>query len=236
MGKYKLRRFAENEHFKHLIQPDIAEVLNQKHRLFSKWNAQFFEKEQPLVLELGCGKGEYTLGLARNFPEKNFLGIDIKGARLWRGAKTVEDEKISNAGFLRTRIEFIDSFFAPSEIDELWITFPDPQLKERRAKKRLTAPGFLNKYNQFLKPDGIIHLKTDSKELYDFTLDVIRQNKLEIIDQTENLYETHAGNPILAIQTHYEQLFRGKGKNITYLQFRLNRPAPFQWEAPDESN
>ncbi len=221
MGKHKLRRFAENETFEYLIQTEAAEVLNKKHWLFSKWNNDFFRNKLPIVLELGCGRGEYTLGLARAYPEKNFLGIDIKGARIWRGAKTIDEEIITNAGFLRTRIEFIESFFSKDEIDEIWITFPDPQLKEKRIKKRLTSPGFLNRYQKFLRPDGIIHLKTDSQELFEYTLHIIQKQGHEILENTTDLYSSHSGDKILSIQTHYENFFRNQGKKINYLKFRL---------------
>ena len=191
-----------------------------------KWKKQYFQSENPLVLELGCGKGEYTLGMARAFQEKNFIGIDIKGARIWRGAKSVSEENIANAAFIRTRIEFIRSIFAPGEVDEIWITFPDPQLKIRRTKKRLTSSGFLDNYRTFLKDDGVIHLKTDSLELHEYTLALLQLNQFEILDATTDLYASHQGNPILEIKTHYEGIFTKEGKKITYLRFRLNHRLP----------
>lgn len=226
MGKGKLKRFEENDSFSHVIQPGTEEVLHADFYLKGKWKKEYFHSENPLVLELGCGKGEYTLGMARAFPAKNFIGIDIKGARIWRGAKSVAEENIGNAAFIRTRIEFIRSIFAPGEVDEIWITFPDPQLKIRRTKKRLTSSGFLENYRTFLKNDGLIHLKTDSRELYDYTLALLQLNQFEILDATADLYESHQGNPILSIKTHYEGIFTKEGKKITYLRFRLNHHHP----------
>src|SRR4030042_687760 len=163
--------------FPNVIQPAFEEAFRTDYPLKGKWNREFFKNQHPLVLELGCGKGDYTLGLASLFPEINFIGVDIKGARIWKGAKTALLESIPNVGFLRIRIEFIDSFFAPGEVDEIWLTFPDPQLEKKR--KRLTAPKFLNEYRMFLKNNGVIHLKTDNKVLYNYTLDTVRYNQLE---------------------------------------------------------
>lgn len=222
MGKDKLRRFAENLTFRHLVQPPLEKIIQENHPLKGNWNQTIFGTDKPLILELGCGKGEYTIGLSRAYPDKNFIGVDIKGARLWRGAKTIQDEKITNAAFLRTRIEFISSFFNPGEVNEIWITFPDPQLKERRAKKRLTAPGFLLQYQKFLAPNGCVHLKTDSSELYQFTLGVLKKNNLEILWQSEDIYSELQHLPNLSIKTYYENRFIEQGKKITYIQFKLN--------------
>jgi tRNA (guanine-N7-)-methyltransferase len=168
-------------------------------------------------LELGCGKGEYTLALSRKYPEKNFVGIDIKGARLWRGAKTVDDEKITNAAFLRIRIEFIDNFFAENEVDEIWITFPDPQITKPR--KRLTAITFLERYRKFLKRGGIVHLKTDSRMLHDYTLKVIKDNNFTLLSSYTDIYTQIPDDELLGIKTHYEAQFSAKGIPITYLKF-----------------
>jgi tRNA (guanine-N7-)-methyltransferase len=173
------------------------------------------------VLELGCGKGEYTVGLARLFPDKNFIGIDIKGARMWRGAKTSNEDQILNSAFLRTRIEFIDSFFAAGEVDEVWITFPDPQLKSRRVKKRLTNAAFLNEYRKFMVDGGLVHLKTDSKPLYDYTLQLAQSNNLEILVHTDDLYNSLLPEEVPDIRTFYENEYLIKGYPITYLKFRL---------------
>ena len=169
MGKDKLRRFRENLTFECFVQPEFDEVFHRDHPLKGNWNRDFFRNDNPIVLELGCGKGEYTVALAQRDPQRNYIGIDIKGARMWRGAKTATDRRMHNVGFLRTRIEFIDALFAENEVSEIWITFPDPQLKTRRAKKRLTSPLYLACYARLLRPDGWINLKTDSKHLYAYT-------------------------------------------------------------------
>ena len=217
--KRKLERFAEMETFPNVIQPSFAEAFRTEHPLKGNWNRDFFRCERPLILELGCGKGEYTVGMARVFQSINFIGIDIKGSRIWKGAKIALQENISNAGFLRTRIEFIGSFFAPGEADEIWLTFPDPQLEKKR--KRLTAPKFLNVYRMFLKNNGILHLKTDNRILYHYTLDTVRYNRLEIIRSTEDLYAEAPADPVLSIKTFYEKQFIEQGLAIHYISFRL---------------
>lgn len=205
--------------FPNVVQPSFAEAFRTYHPLRGNWNKDFFRREKPVVLELGCGKGEYTVGLAKVYPEKNFIGIDIKGSRIWKGARTALEEKIANAGFLRTRIEFIGSFFAPGEVDEIWLTFPDPQLEKKR--KRLTAPGFLNEYRKFLKDNGLVHLKTDSPLLYDYTMGTLRHNHLDVIRYTEDLYAGSAAGPVLSIQTYYEKKHIAQGLAIHYISFRL---------------
>jgi tRNA (guanine-N7-)-methyltransferase len=269
MGKDKLRRFAENLTFDNMVQPSFDEIFHRDHALKGRWTADFFgagpangsdgdnpgsdtDKSdrtttpgKPLVLELGCGKGEYTVGLGAANPDRNFLGIDIKGARMWRGAKTASELGLKNVGFLRTRIEFINSFFGPGEVSEIWITFPDPQLKKGREKKRLTSPVFLAYYAQFLAPDGVIHLKTDSREVHDYTRRVIEANALPCEACSEDISGVGAhpsakadGNEpddfsshrelipsdmktLTSIQTAYERRFLEEGKPITYLRFRL---------------
>lgn len=222
MGKSKPEKWAELEENPLVIQPSMDEVFEKDHPLKGRWKEAFFKNSHPLVLELGCGKGEYTLALSERFPEKNYLGIDIKGARIWKGAQKALAEGRPNVGFIRTRIEFIRSFFAPGEVSEIWITFPDPQLKKRRNKKRLTAPRYLESYRNFLREEGCVHLKTDSKNLYHYTHALLKENQLEIECATDDLYRDHAGNEILAVQTYYEQQFRQQGKRITYLRFRLS--------------
>ncbi len=222
MGKNKLNRWAEMESWGFVLQPGFDEIFGKDYRLKGRWKSDFFRNENPLVLELGCGKGEYTTGLAMRFPEKNFIGIDIKGARMWRGAKTTFEHGLKNVAFLRTRIEFIRSFFGPAEVDEIWITFPDPQMKRRREKKRLTCPLFLNTYRTFLSSGGIVHLKTDNRQLYEYTLKVLAYNNLKVRVATDNLYESDAGDEIRSIRTHYEKIFLQKGIPITYIQFELN--------------
>lgn len=221
-SKNKLQRFAENETFPNVIQPEFDEVFRKDFRLKSHWVSSFWNNANPLVLELGCGKGEYTVSLAERFPSKNYIGIDIKGARFWRGAKSALEKDLKNVAFVRTRIEFIDSFFGANEIDEIWITFPDPQLRERRAKKRLTSPRFLNMYIGMLKPNAVVNLKTDSRELYDYTKSLLEFNKQEILIATDDLYNSPYCNDILSIKTHYESFYLTQGKKITYLQFRLH--------------
>lgn len=210
------------ESYSHVIQPHFEDVFSKDHELKGKWKEAFFGNNNPLVLELGCGKGEYTTGMARQFPGINYLGIDIKGARLWKGARTAQQQSIRNVGFLRTRIELIESFFSKEEVDEIWITFPDPQLKKRRNKKRLTGSRFLNHYRSFLRKGGKIHLKTDSRELYDYTMSLIKNNNLEIISSTPDLYSEKHLSDILMIRTHYEQIFLDAGKKIAYICFRLD--------------
>ncbi|MBP5371773.1 MAG: tRNA (guanosine(46)-N7)-methyltransferase TrmB [Bacteroidales bacterium] len=221
-AKNKLQRFAENETFPNVIQPDFNEVFRKDYRLKQKWATEFWKNSNPLVLELGCGKGEYTVSLAERFPSKNYLGIDIKGARFWRGAKSALEKGLANVAFLRTRIEFIDSFFGNNEVDEIWITFPDPQLRERRAKKRLTSPRFLNMYIQMLKPNAVVNLKTDSKELFDYTKSLLEYNNQKILVATDDLYNSPYCDEILSIKTHYESFYLTQGKPITYIQFRLH--------------
>ena len=221
MGKNKLKKFGELETFDRVIQPPFEEYFNNDFILKGKWKQEVFGNENPLVLELGCGKVEYTVGLARACPERNYLGVDIKGARIWQGAKTSNLENIPNSAFLRTRIEFIDAFFAADEVEEIWITFPDPQLKKRRNKKRLSGPRFLQKYQKFLVNNGPIHLKTDNQVLYEYTLNLARENHLEIEVSTSDLYNSGLADEITAIRTFYEKQFLAAGMPIHYLKFRL---------------
>lgn len=222
MGKNKLRKFAEMESFAHAVQPNRDE-LNEGFRYKGKWAKEFFKNDNPIVLELGCGKGEYTVALAEKYPNKNFIGIDLKGSRMWNGAKKVLEKGLSNAAFLRIHIEEILACFGHHEVDEIWITFPDPQIKFRRRKKRLTHPVFLDKYKQVLKPEGIVHLKTDSAFLHGYTRGVLEVLEHPILDCTHNLYESRKEWELLDIKTHYENLFYQKGFPITYIQFKLNR-------------
>lgn len=225
MGKNKLARFAENKILPNVVQPTRDEALSGFH-LKGKWRTEFFKNDNPIVLELGCGKGEYTVGLAKAFPEKNFIGIDVKGARFWFGAKEAHESGMQNVAFLRTQIELVDYFFAENEVDEIWITFPDPQIKYKRTKHRLTHPDFLDRYKNFLKPGGIIHLKTDSEFLHGYTLGFLQGAGYEIITAHHDIYgalEYDPGTPHLRdIRTYYEELFSSKGKTITYIKFRIN--------------
>ena len=208
------------EAFPHVSQPSL-ESLNLGYNLQGNWKKQFFKNTNPLVLELGCGMGEYTVGLAEKFPDKNFLGIDIKGARMWQGAVASLDKGLSNVGFLRIRIDWIEKCFAQQEVDEIWITFPDPQLKKRRAEKRLTHPKFLKKYASILKQDALIHLKTDSQFLHGFTLGVIAADNHILEDSTHDLYSSRVEREHMDIRTHYEKMYLERGGPITYLRFRF---------------
>ena len=214
-------KFAQMEEYLHVQQPTL-EVLREGYVLKGKWKKDFFNNDNPLVLELGCGKGEYSVGLAKKYPEKNFLGIDIKGARIWKGATDSLNKEMKNVGFLRIRIDWIEACFEKMEVDEMWITFPDPQMKRRRANKRLTHRDFLRRYNKIIKKDGLIHLKTDSQFLHGFTLGVISGEGHILEDATYDLYNAALQRDHMEIKTHYEKIFLKKGLPITYLRFKLN--------------
>jgi len=218
------------ETFNHVVQPSFDEVFKKDYKLKSKWSKEFFGNDNPLILELGCGKGEYTVGLARLHPKTNFIGIDIKGARMWRGAKTAVEDNIKNVGFIRTRIGLINSFFGNEEVSEIWITFPDPQLK--KYYKRLTSTRFLGYYQKFIKNNGFINLKTDSVELYTYTKKLIELNNIDIIIDTDNLYNSKLVDETLSIKTFYEQQWLEQGKPIHYLRFKLNKTQ--ELEEPEE--
>jgi len=208
------------QNFSHVEQPNL-EVLEKGYALKGNWRNDFFKNNNPLVLELGCGMGEYSVGLAEKFPEKNFLGIDIKGARIWQGAVEALKKKINNVGFLRIRIDWIEKCFDKNEIDEIWITFPDPQLKKKRGVKRLTHPVFLKRYEQILKKKGSIHLKTDCQFLHGFTLGVIAGDRHVLEDSTHDLYGSAVLRDHMEIKTHYEKIYLDEGLPITYLRFQL---------------
>ena len=224
MGKDKLKRFAEVETFDNVFQPSF-ENINKDFYLKNKWNEEF-SNSNPIVLELGCGKGEYTLGLAKQFPNKNFIGIDIKGSRIWRGAKTCIEENVNNVRFIRTKIDFIDKFFANNEIDEIWLTFSDPQPK--RPRKRLTSPLFINRYKNILNKKGVINIKTDSSLLYNYTIDEIETNNYTIIENSSDVYNElifRANNELISkmnIKTFYEQKWLEEGKKIKFISFSIN--------------
>ncbi len=249
MGHDKLRKFAENKTFKCLMQPSAEELLadgffNLKdHPIKGNWASQMFGRKPgaEIILELGCGKGEYTLDLARRYPEKCFIGVDIKGARLWKGAKTATKEQIPNVAFLRTRIEFISAFFAPGEISEIWLTFSDPQMKSENS--RLSSPLFLERYRGFMRPGGIVHLKTDSRFLHEYTKAVVKANGLNMRYCTLDLYSSLMPlcgqatvsndfidklDPVVyEVQTFYEKMFLEMGLPITYLQFCIDHEGPY---------
>ncbi|AFD09154.1 tRNA (guanosine(46)-N7)-methyltransferase TrmB [Solitalea canadensis] len=213
MGKNKLRQFAELDTFHNVFQKDGS--------LKGKWSTEFFKNDHPIVLELACGKGEYTVNLSKKFPEKNFIGIDLKGNRLWTGAKMAIEEQINNVAFLRIQIEHLQSYFEHNEVDEIWITFPDPQPQVSREKKRLTSMRFLEVYRPILKENAIIHLKTDNDQLYEYTLEVIADNKLDLLANTNDVYNSALLDDVLQIKTYYERKYLSQGKNINYVRFRL---------------
>ena len=213
MGKDKLRRFAEIDTFKNVVQLDAGKPFK------GQWAADFFKNNNPVVLELACGKGEYTVSLATLFPEKSFIGIDYKGNRIWRGAKTALEEDVSNVGFLRIQIETILDYFGEGEIDEIWITFPDPQPQISREKKRLTSPRFLEKYKLLLKPGGFVNLKTDNDDLHAYTAEKIDEAGLNLHVKTEDLYHSEHADEVLSIKTYYEKKYLKDNKNINYLKF-----------------
>ena len=221
-SKNKLKRFKENETFANVFQPSREEVVGEAFPLKGKWRSDFFKNNNPIVLELGCGKGEYSVGLAKLNPNKNFIGIDIKGARFWRGAKTAIDEGMGNVAFLRTQIELIEHCFAKDEVDEIWITFPDPQIKYKRTKHRMTNAEFLENYKKVLKPNGLMHLKTDSECMYGYTLGLVHGAGHEVIYANHNVYKNEgAPEEVTSIQTFYEGQYLEINKAITYIQFRI---------------
>ena len=249
MGHGKLKKFAENETFPCLLQPDASLVLDKggdpseglrlkDHPIKGCWNKDMFAEDLPIVLELGCGKGEYTIDLSKRVPERNYIGVDIKGARLWRGAKTATQENLRNVAFLRTRIEFIEAFFGPGEVSEIWLTFSDPQLKSENS--RLTSPVFLERYRKFLRPGGILHLKTDSRFLHEYSKAVALENCLTILSATTDLYGRHPSDDITSdgntsalyeVQTFYERMFLSQGYKITYLAFTIDHDGPYRHPA-----
>lgn len=249
MGKDKLRKFKENETFSCLVQPSTEEVLGVDHPLKGHWGEVMFGNTNPIVVELGCGKGEYTVDLALRNPSCNYIGVDIKGARLWKGAKYAHEHNLQNVAFLRTRIEFIESLFAEDEVSEIWITFADPQIK--REKKRLTSPLFLNRYRKFLKSGGIVHLKTDSRLLHEYTKTLAVQNNLKILacgtdiygEDRDQLYSSRlasvcgrdAVDALFQVQTFYESQYLAQGIPITYMSFLIDKDGEYMSPEWDES-
>jgi len=219
MGKRKLQKFAAIKTYKNVFEPEISFTFQTDYELKGKWNEEYFKNNNPIVLEVGCGKGEYSIGLAEKYPEKNFIGIDIKGARIWRGAKTALETDLMNVAFIRTRIDLLDSYFSENEVSEIWITFPDPHPSSQ--KKRLTSSFFLNIYKKILINNGLIHLKTDSKLLHFYTKTLLIENNITTNVATDNLYHSHAADEILGIKTYFEKKFLEQGKKITYLNFNL---------------
>ena len=221
-SKNKLKRFKENETFVNVFQPTREEVVSDSFALKGKWNSDFFKNDNPIVLELGCGKGEYSVGLAQLNPNKNFIGIDVKGARFWRGAKTAVDTGMNNVAFIRTQIELINHIFAENEVSEIWITFPDPQIKYKRTKHRMTNSEFLQNYKKVLKQDGLMHLKTDSEFMHGYTLGLLHGEGHEVIYANHNIYKNEgAPAEVTGIQTFYENQYLEVNKAITYIQFKI---------------
>ncbi|MFK8268543.1 tRNA (guanosine(46)-N7)-methyltransferase TrmB [Capnocytophaga cynodegmi] len=221
-SKNKLKRFKENETFTNVLQPKRDELLSEQFPFKGKWNELYFKNNNPIVLELGCGKGEYSVGLAKRYPNKNFIGIDIKGARFWRGAKTAIEENIENVAFLRTQIELIEHCFAQGEVSEIWITFPDPQIKYKRTKHRLTNTEFLNRYKNILATDGYIHLKTDSEFMHGYTLGLLHGLGYNVLYANHNIYNSDGvPSEVTEIQTFYEKFYLEQNKPITYIKFQI---------------
>lgn len=218
MAKNKLQRYAELATFDNVLQPALEEIEGGFH-LKGKWVKEYFKNDNPIVLELGCGKGEYTISLAEKYPDKNFIGIDIKGARIWKGSRTALENNMKNVAFIRMSIDKIGSFFGEDEVSEIWITFPDPQPGRSRIKKRLTSPGFLKMYENIMQEGGVIHLKTDNIAFFDYTQEMIRENNYKLIWVTHDLYGSGKANDILSIRTFYEQKFLDEGLSICYLRF-----------------
>ena len=221
MSKGKLAKFADMAAFPHVFEYPFSVVADAPFEMKGLWNERSFKTNHPIVLELGCGRGEYTVGLGRLFPEKNFIGVDIKGARMWSGAKESAETGMTNVAFLRTNIEIIDRFFAPGEVSEIWLTFSDPQMK--KATKRLTSTYFMERYRRFLVDNGLIHLKTDSNFMFTYTRYMVEHNHLPVEVMTDDLYHSGLADEILSIRTYYEQQWLDRGLNIKYLRFRLPR-------------
>lgn len=221
-SKNKLKRFKENETFTNVFQPTREEVVSNSFPLLGKWNADFFKNDNPIIIELGCGKGEYSVGLAERYPDKNFVGIDIKGARFWRGAKTAAEDGMHNVAFVRTQIELINHIFADGEVSEIWITFPDPQIKYKRTKHRMTNSEFLKLYKRILKSEGVVNLKTDSEFMHGYTLGLLHGEGHEVLYANHNVYKNEgAPTEVTQIQTFYEKQYLEINKSITYIRFKI---------------
>jgi tRNA (guanine-N7-)-methyltransferase len=222
-SKNKLKRFIENESFSNVIQPSREELMLNKFKFKGNWNKLFFKNTNPIVVELGCGKGEYTINLAKRNPSVNYIGVDIKGARFWRGAKTANEENLDNVVFLRTQIELINCVFNIGEVSEIWLTFPDPQIKYQRRKHRLTNPTFLDLYKKIMNSKGIVHLKTDSEFLHGYTLGLLEGMSIIPLNSNHDIYKNlNAPEEVINIKTHYENIFSEQNKNISYLSFKFN--------------
>lgn len=229
MGKNKLAKFANMEEYPHVFQYPFAVLQEKGFEMKGKWNELFFKNDSPIILELGCGKGEYTVGLAKLYPDNNFVGVDIKGARMWSGAKQSLEEGLSNVAFLRTHIELLTNFFEQGEISEIWITFPDPQMN--KVNRRMTSTRFMKLYGQLLKPDGVIHLKSDSNFMFTYTSEMVELNNLKVLFKTDDLYHSDLVDDVLTIKTFYEQQWIARGLNIKYIKFEYAHKN--EWQEPD---
>ena len=219
MGKGKLQKFADMREYPNVVEHHFSIADATPFPMRGNWGKEFFGNDNPIVIELGCGRGEYTVGLARRYPDKNFIGVDIKGARMWTGATEAIRDGLKNVGFLRTNIEIIDHFFAPGEVSEIWLTFPDPQMKKHT--KRLTSSLFLQRYRNIMLPDGIVHLKSDSNFMFTYTRYITEVNKLPVVSCIEDIYADGEAVEPLDIKTYYEQQWLSRGINIKYISFRL---------------
>jgi len=220
VARHKLAQFVENETFSHMFYAPRAELL-KGFALKGNWKKDFFKNDNPITLELGCGKGEYTVGLAKKYPNRNFIGIDLKGSRMWHGASIVQKEGLKNVAFIRTKIDQLLQFFVTDEVAEIWLTFSDPQ--PRHEKRRLSSPRFLNLYREVLQPNGFIHQKTDNRELIDYTLEVVHYYNFPLDYSTYDVYKTESKNDLVEIQTYYEKIYLKEGIPINYMKFRLNK-------------
>jgi len=217
VGKNKLKRFAENETFENLFQHNGFDAQNEPFLLKGKWHENYFKNNNPIVLELGCGRGEYTIGMAQRFPEKNFIGIDRKGARIWRGCKDGIEQNLKNVAFLRIKIENIEYYFDKNEVHEIWVTFPDPQ--PRKERRRLISPNFISKYRKIIDSKGAIHLKTDSRDLYEYVMETAPIENWNVIENIDNIYESGVSSVLTQIQTFYEKKWLLAKKPISYICF-----------------
>ena len=222
MSRNKLEKFAENKTFPNFFEPDNAIIHGEDFLLKGNWQKKFFNNSNPIVVELGCGRGEYTVGLAEKYPDTNFIGIDRKGARMWQGCKFSVEKGMKNAAFIRTQIGLIRHYFDEGEISEIWLTFPDPQPKRSKANKRLTSPLFLDFYKGILKTNGFIHLKTDDEALFEYTLSVINDLKYKIIEEKSDIHSLEHLDEILQIETYYEKKWKEEGSKIYYVKFQLS--------------
>ncbi|QZT35817.1 tRNA (guanosine(46)-N7)-methyltransferase TrmB [Halosquirtibacter xylanolyticus] len=221
MGKNKLKKFSEMETFPNVFQNAYRDLQEEPFENKGKWASSFFKNDNPIVVEVGCGKGEYTVGLAKKYPNKNFIGVDIKGSRMWLGAKESIDNNMTNVAFIRTHVELLHLFFDTDEISEIWITFADPQMKHTR--RRLTSTRFMEHYRSYLKENGLVHLKTDSDFLYTYSDIMVKENKFEVLENTNDLYHSDIVDDILSIRTFYEQQWLNRGKTIKYIKWKMHR-------------